>query len=250
MANVRRFIRGSVPGQPLPLAHDRELIQDSNDGSVYIGYNGSNKLVSNNVALQAQIDDIKRCKILDVPAELYGRSRNVVRVKADETGFEFVDFAASIDFIAARNQAELASSTALQSKVSAGVSAASASESSVSAASAAESATLSASIAQSSVSGFGSDSIVSAPVAGTKTVTATAASMFAGASRLSGRSKLTLRNDDPAIRIRVGPSGVSQQNGMPIEPGGFAEFLINRAAAVEIYAISEGAAVSVEVWES
>ena len=103
MANVRRFIRGSVPGQPLPLAHDRELIQDSNDGSVYIGYNGSNKLVSNNTTLQAQIDELKRRKILDVPAELTGRSRNVVRVKADETGFELAE--ESADVTAARNAA-------------------------------------------------------------------------------------------------------------------------------------------------
>ena len=245
-----RKIRGSVPGQAVPVVQDREMIQDANTGDVYIGYNGSNVMVSNNAALQAQIDDIKRKKILDVPAELSGRSRNVVRVKADETGFEFVDFASSIDFLSARNVAEQSAAIALQAKVDAVSASGSAADSSSEAEGFAESAGLFASIARSSVAGIGSDSIVSAPVVGEKTITATAASVFAGSSRLSGRSKLTLRNDDQAIRIRVGPENVTQQSGMPIEPGGFVEFLINRAEAVEVFAISEGAAVRVEVWES
>lgn len=242
----RQILRGSSP----PPLLDGEFFQDTDDGSVYIGHNGCRAMVSNNVALQAQIDDIKRKKILDVPAELSGRSRNVVRVKADETGFEFVDFASSIDFLAARNVAEQSAAIALQAKVDAVSASGSAADSSSEAEGFAESAGLSASIAQSSVAGIGSDSITSNPVTGLKTITATAASLFAGSSRLANRSKVTVRNDDPAIRIRVGPSGVTQQGGFPVEPGGFAEFLINRAQAVEIFAISEGAAVVAEVWES
>lgn len=242
----RQVLRGSSP----PPLYDGEFFQDTDDGSVYIGHNGGSVMVSNNVALQAQINDIKRKKILDVPAELSGRSRNVVRVKADETGFEFVDFASSIDFLSARNVAEQSAAIALQAKVDAVSASGSAADSSSEAEGFAESAGLSASIAQSSVAGIGSDSIVSAPVVGEKTIIATAASVFAGSSRLSGRSKLTLRNDDQSIRIRVGPESVTQQSGMPIEPGGFVEFLINRAEAVEVFAISEGAAVRAEVWES
>lgn len=151
------------------------------------------------------------------------------------------------------NSAARAVSSAGSAAVSAG-SAQSSQQSAASSAGAAQSdaaaANLSASIAQSSVAGLGSDSITSAPVTGEKTITATAASLFAGSSRLANRSKVTVRNDDQAIRIRVGPSGVTQQSGFPVEPGGFAEFLINRAQAVDIFAISEGAAVVAEVWES
>lgn len=139
--------------------------------------------------------------------------------------------------------AAAAAGTAQASQLSAASSASSARED-------ADAANLAASIAQSTVAGIGSDSITSNPVTGLKTITATAASLFAGPSRLANRSKVTVRNDDPAIRIRVGPSGVTQQSGFPVEPGGFAEFLINRAQAVEIFAISEGAAVVAEVWES
>lgn len=242
----RQILRGSSP----PPLLDGEFFQDTDNGDVYIGHNGGSVMVSNNVALQAQINDIKRKKILDVPAELSGRSRNVVRVKADETGFEFVDFASSIDFLSARNVAEQSAAIALQAKVDAVSASVSAADSSSEAEGFAESAGLSASIAKNSVAGIGSDSITSNPVTGLKTITATAASLFAGSLRLANRSKVTVRNDDPAIRIRVGPSGVTQQSGFPVEPGGFAEFLINRAQAVEIFAISEGASVVAEVWES
>ncbi len=88
-----------------------------------------------------------------------------------------------------------------------------------------------------------------APVTGEKTVTAVAAEMFAGYTALSGRRVLIVRNDDPAIRIRVGPVGVTQQSGTPVEPGASAEFPTDPAAPVAIYAISEGAAVPVNIWE-
>lgn len=130
-------------------------------------------------------------------------------------------------------------------------SAATASEKADDAADSAADAAISASVALNAAASVGSDSIIVTPVVGVKTIVASAAAaLFAGSARLTNRSKLTVRNDDPAIRIRVGPASVTQQNGMPIEPGGFAEFLITRTATVDIYAISEGAAVSVEVWES
>lgn len=87
------------------------------------------------------------------------------------------------------------------------------------------------------------------PSVGEKTVTAVAAALFAGASPLSGRQVLIVRNNDPAIRIRVGPSEVTQQGGVPVEPGASAEFPFDQAASVPVFAISEGAAVAVNIWE-
>jgi len=94
------------------------------------------------------------------------------------------------------------------------------------------------------------DTITATPVTGVKTVTATAAEIFAGASALSGRKKLLIRNDDQAVRMRVGASSVTQQSGFPVEPGAVVEFSFDAATAKVIYAISEGAAITVEVWES
>ena len=94
------------------------------------------------------------------------------------------------------------------------------------------------------------DTVTKTPVVGVKAVTAVAAETFAGASVLSGRKQLSIRNDDSSIRIRVGPSGVTQQSGYPIEPGASAEFRFDAATAKNIYTISDGAAVTVEVWES
>lgn len=94
------------------------------------------------------------------------------------------------------------------------------------------------------------DTVTNTPVTGVKTVTATAAEVFAGASVLSSRKQLSIRNDDAVIRIRVGSSGVTQQNGYPVEPGASVEFCFDAATAKSIYAISEGAAITVEVWEA
>lgn len=98
------------------------------------------------------------------------------------------------------------------------------------------------------VSGTGEE-IISAPVVGVKTVVATAAELFAGASAKVGRRKLVIKNEDQCLRLRVGPSTLTQQNGYPIEPGAIAEFKFDPNTAVPIYAISEGAAISVAVWE-
>jgi hypothetical protein len=91
--------------------------------------------------------------------------------------------------------------------------------------------------------------ITSAPAVGVKTVTATAAEIFAGASAKANRRKLILKNEDSVLRFRVGPSSVTQQNGFPVEPGAIIEFQFDPAVAVPIYAISEGANLNVAVME-
>jgi hypothetical protein len=89
----------------------------------------------------------------------------------------------------------------------------------------------------------------SAPVVGVKTVTATAAEVFAGASAKANRRKLLLKNESNVLRFRVGPSTVTQQNGFPVEPGAVVEFQFDPATAVAIYAIAEGASLSAAVME-
>jgi len=91
--------------------------------------------------------------------------------------------------------------------------------------------------------------ITTAPVVGVKTVTTTAAEIFAGASAKANRRKLILKNEDSVLRFRVGPSSVTQQNGFPVEPGAVIEFQFDPAVAVPIYAISEGASLQVAVME-
>ena len=93
------------------------------------------------------------------------------------------------------------------------------------------------------------ESITSAPVVGVKTVTATAAEIFAGASVKSNRRKLILKNEDSVLRFRIGPSTVTQQNGFPVEPGAVIEVQFDPATAIPIYAISEGANLQVAVME-
>ncbi|RKL63007.1 hypothetical protein DXT63_08405 [Thermoanaerobacteraceae bacterium SP2] len=87
------------------------------------------------------------------------------------------------------------------------------------------------------------------PVTGIKTVTATAAEIFAGTSALSGRRKMILKNEDPVLRFRIGSSTVTQQNGFPVEPGAVIEIDFDPAVYVPIYAISEGASLQVAVME-
>jgi|LSQX01.3.fsa_nt_gb hypothetical protein len=90
---------------------------------------------------------------------------------------------------------------------------------------------------------------ISSPVTGIKTVTATAAEVFAGATRKANRRKLIIRNEDPVLRFRVGKSDVTQRNGFPVEPGATIIFEFDPKTAVPIYAISEGAALNVGVYE-
>ena len=93
------------------------------------------------------------------------------------------------------------------------------------------------------------DLVAVAPAVGVKTITATAAEIFAGASVKDSRRMMKIRNEDPVLRLRVGPSSVTQQNGYPIEPGGTLEILFDPTAQVAIYGISEGAAMSAAIVE-
>ena len=91
--------------------------------------------------------------------------------------------------------------------------------------------------------------VFKSPITGVKTVTATAAEIFAGTSSLTGRKKMLLKNEDSILRFRVGSSTVTQQNGFPVEPGGVLELDFDPEVAVPVYAISEGAAIQVAVIE-
>ncbi|WP_299315569.1 hypothetical protein [uncultured Halomonas sp.] len=90
-------------------------------------------------------------------------------------------------------------------------------------------------------------SMAAAPVVGAKTVTATAAEIFAGASRLAGRRRMVLKNEDTVLRFRIGPSGVTQANGFPVEPLALLELDFDPTVDVPVYAISEGGNLSVAV---
>lgn len=92
-------------------------------------------------------------------------------------------------------------------------------------------------------------SLVAAPTTGQKTVTATAAELFAGVSVRANRRRLRIKNEDPFLRLRIGPSSVTQQNGFPVEPMATVEFDFDPATPVAIFGISEGAALTVSVWE-
>ena len=87
------------------------------------------------------------------------------------------------------------------------------------------------------------------PVVGEKTVTSVAAAVFALSSALTGRKKLYIRNEDPVLRFRVGPSGVTQQTGYPEEPGASIGFSFDPGVPIIIYAISEGASLKIGVME-
>lgn len=87
------------------------------------------------------------------------------------------------------------------------------------------------------------------PVTGIKTVTAIAAEIFAGGSAKTNRRKLIVKNEDQSLRLRIGKSDVTQQNGYPVEPGATVEFQFDPNVAVPIYAISEGANLEVAVME-
>ncbi len=91
--------------------------------------------------------------------------------------------------------------------------------------------------------------LTSAPVTGVVTVTATAAEIFAGASRKSDRRFMSVQNEETVLRIRIGGASVTQQNGTPIEPGARVEIEFDPKTDVPVYAISEGAAATVSVME-
>jgi hypothetical protein len=87
------------------------------------------------------------------------------------------------------------------------------------------------------------------PVTGVKTVTATAAEIFAGTSRLAGRRRMILKNEDPVLRFRIGSSSVTQANGFPVEPLALVILDFDPTVDVPVYAISEGGNLKVAVME-
>lgn len=86
-------------------------------------------------------------------------------------------------------------------------------------------------------------------VTGVVTVTAKATELIAGSSRLANRSCMLIKNESTDLRIRVGASNVTYQNGFPIEPGAVLKLDFNPDVAVPIYAVSEGTKVEVSVME-
>ena len=94
------------------------------------------------------------------------------------------------------------------------------------------------------------EAITASPVVGVKTVTTTAAALFAGASVKANRRKMLIRNESLVLRFRVGPSSVTQQTGFPIEPGALIEIKFDPTVALVVYAISEGSSLQVAVMES
>lgn len=92
--------------------------------------------------------------------------------------------------------------------------------------------------------------ITQSPVTGSKTVTTSAAAIFAGASALSGRSGLSITNMSTVI-VYLGGAGVTTSNGGPLNPGDVRIYdPIDAGVSVPIYAVAaSNAEVRVEEWK-
>lgn len=86
MANEYWKMRGSYKS-PLPIAKDRELLVDMNNGDVYFGRNGSNVPLSNVADLQTMVSLLLAKKILELDESFYGKSGYAVCVNSHENGF-------------------------------------------------------------------------------------------------------------------------------------------------------------------
>ena len=80
-----------------------------------------------------------------------------------------------------------------------------------------------------------------APVAAAKTVTTTAASLFAGASKLASRYAMNVYNES-SVPVYWGPSGVTTATGSPLLPGDGITLGFAPATAVDIYFIAAASA--------
>ena len=89
--------------------------------------------------------------------------------------------------------------------------------------------------------------IDSAPVVGVKTVTTTAAELFAGASRLANRYVMIVYNES-SVPVCWGPSGVTTSSGFPLLPQDSAVFQFSPSTSTAIYFIASSSA-SVRVVE-
>jgi hypothetical protein len=88
------------------------------------------------------------------------------------------------------------------------------------------------------------------PATGTKTITSTAAEIFAGTSRKADRAIIYIRNTHDSIAIRVGADDVTDVKGRRILPQTEEKIEINPVKDIPIYAISEYGDVKVEVFEA
>lgn len=93
------------------------------------------------------------------------------------------------------------------------------------------------------------ETVVDNPATGIKTITTTAAELFAGAYAKTNRRKLILKNEDQSLRFRIGKADITQQNGFPVEPGAVVIIPFDPDVIVPIYAISEGASLQASVME-
>jgi len=85
-------------------------------------------------------------------------------------------------------------------------------------------------------------------VTGAKTVTSTAAEIFAGSSRLAGRHAMVITNVG-TDHVYIGASGVTTNNGFPLFPGDTIRIDFNPASNVPVFAVSGGPNVEVRVVE-
>jgi len=85
-------------------------------------------------------------------------------------------------------------------------------------------------------------------VTGAKTVTSTAAEIFAGSSRLAGRHAMVITNVG-TDHVYIGASGVTTNNGFPLFPGDTIRIDFNPASNVPVFAVSGGPNVQVRVVE-
>ena len=93
--------------------------------------------------------------------------------------------------------------------------------------------------------------IAVAPATGTVTVQAAAAvELKAGASALSGRTRLVIKNPSIDTAVRIGGSEITTKRGYLLEPQGTVTIEQNSATAVAVYGRSTGYEVSLEVYES
>jgi len=83
---------------------------------------------------------------------------------------------------------------------------------------------------------------------GSKTVTSTAAEIFAGSSRLAGRHAMVITNVGVG-HVYIGASGVTTGNGFPLFPGDTVRLDFDPANSVPVFAVSGGPNVEVRVVE-
>ena len=88
------------------------------------------------------------------------------------------------------------------------------------------------------------------PVVGEKTVTTTAAALFAGVSQLASRRRLQVFNLEDDRVVFVGPPTVTAQNGYPIQPSEGVMFSFDPTTAIAIYALVDSFPAKVRVMEA